>query len=290
MGKMMFSIFKKAKEFLSGTGIGKLPLVSRVYNLLYQYLKPKGIILVEVQGHKMFVDSQDVGVTPDLLMNGCYEKYETTVFKKIVKEGMTVVDIGAHIGYYTLLAANLVGESGRVYAFEPDPNNYALLVKNIRSNSYNNVVPVQKAVSNNVGTTKLFLSPENTGDHRIYNSHDERYSIEIETVTLDEYLKDKENRIDMIKMDIQGAEMAALQGMMEILNKNDDIKIFTEFSPALLERFGHSPEECLNELIKYGFKFFEIGHQEEAMPIDINSLMQMCAGEEHTNLLCLKEK
>lgn len=205
---------------------------------------------------------------------------------------MVIVDIGAHIGYYTLIAANLIGKDGKVFAFEPAPDNFALLKKNVELNSYENVVLAQKAVSNKDEITKLFLRPDNTGDHRIYDSGDDRDFVTVETVTLDEFFKNKESVINIIKMDCQGAEMAILQGMSKILKQNNKLKIITEFWPAGLKGFGFSGKEFLEEFMRYGFRFYNINEQEEKIElIDIDRLMQMCdilTGEKNTNLLCLK--
>ena len=252
-----------------------------------QSLISEDVILTEVQGHKMYVGAQDAVI--DSLL--AYEKFETDLFKRQIKEGMTVVDLGAHLGYYTLIAAKLVGWRGEVFAFEPEPYNYGLLIRNIATNGYSNVIAVQKAVSNRVGSARLFLSRDNSGDHRMYDSHDGRDSIEIETVTLDKFFKDKSNGIDVIKMDVQGAEMAALQGMGNIIKKNASLKIITEFWPIGLRRFAYSPEGYLNSLIEYGFQLFHINEQKEELePIDANACMQMCSGERFTNLLCLRKE
>ncbi len=87
MRVLLFLAFRKITHFLSGKGLGKIFAVVKVYNLLDQYLTPKGVILTKVQNHKMYVDSQDMGVGFPVLMDGCYcyEKYETELFKKIVK-------------------------------------------------------------------------------------------------------------------------------------------------------------------------------------------------------------
>jgi len=293
MSKLMSSIFAKATRFFAGTGIGRPPLVQKIYRFLYCHVIGKSAplppLLVNVQGHRMYVKATTISFAPSRIRSGFHEKYETELFKGIVKKGMVVVDIGANIGYYTLIAAGLVGENGKVFAFEPEPESYALLVRNIEANGYKNVVPVQKAVSNKVGTTRLFLSPDgNTSWHRIYDAHDGWNFIEIETVTLDEFFKDKEDRIDVIKMDVEGAEMAVLQGMSQILKRNDNLKIFTEFLPIHLEKFGSSPEGYLSQLIKHGFKLYAIDEQKEQIrPVDVDSPTQTRVGP---NLLCLKEE
>lgn len=289
---IMFKVFKKVKHTLSGKRVSKFYLTKKTYDLLYQLLKPKGITLVKCRdGHKMYVDSSYIRMARNLIIDGVWEPFETELFKSRLRRGMKVVDIGAFWGYYTLIAAKAVGEEGKVFAFEPEPHNYNLLVKNVEINGYRNVLPIQKAVSNKEGITKLFLMQDNPGGHTIYpyNSSLQRNFIEVETVSLDEFFRGKTDKIDIIKMDAEGAEFAIFQGMHEMLERSNNLEIFMEFWPEGLRRFGHSPEEFLEELLKYGFNLFYINEQEKKIEaIDLNKCMQLCSGENHINLLCLR--
>ena len=287
--RLMFHLFKKTNKFLHGTGLGKLPGIQSTYWFLYRHLKPSGIVLIEVHGHKMYLDPLD-RITSALFFSDVYEKYQTNLFISLVKRGMVVVDIGAHIGYYTLLAADLVGEEGKVFAFEPNPDSYTLLVKNIEINGYNNIFPVQKAISNKTGSAKLFLGPHyNRGDSRLYDSHDGRESIEVDVTTLDSYFG-KDCQVDLIKMDIQGAEAGALQGMANVIEKNDNLKLITEYWPAGLQRFGSSPMDFLDKLMEHGFKLYHVDERGQRIcPISaITSVTRTANDEEFTNLFCEK--
>ncbi len=233
-----------------------------------------------VLGHKMFLDSQDI---LGLAGNGIYERIETEVVTKKVKKGDTVVDLGAHIGYYTLIFAKLVGEEGKVIAFEPDPDNFALLKKNVEINGYKNVVLVQKAATDIPGKIKLYLS-EGRADNRIYDSYDGRKSIEIESINLDNYFKDSSEKIDFIKIDVQGAEGRVIQGMSLTLQKNKDIEIMIEFWPIGLKMSGILAEELINLLQKYQFKLYYFSGE----PVNTTELLQTYTPERgnYTNLLC----
>jgi len=223
-----------------------------LWRLILRFLvNPKKV--VEVEGNKMFLDARD----SLLLSLKKYEPKQVKLIKSIVKKGDTVLDIGANIGYYTLLLAKLVGPTGKVYAFEPDPENFRILKKNVGLNKYKNIVLEQKAVSNKSGKLKLFLSDENNGDHRIYNPSGERKEFrEISSIKLDNYFKRKP-KIAFFKMDIQGVEPDAFEGMKSILNEKD-IKFTTEFSPENLYSAGRSPLGFIKLLNDLGFSLFDL--------------------------------
>jgi FkbM family methyltransferase len=266
------NIFKKILlillyKILSRNGLGRFYYIRVVTNFIVSHLK----LNFEVTGHRMYLNT----IFLPLLVGEVYEENEIEILKKIVKKGDVVLDIGANIGYYTLFFAKLVGKEGTVFAFEPSPDNFTLLKKNIEINGYSNVILEQKAVSNKTEKVKLYLSSDNPGAHRIYNSHDGRTSVEIDAICLDDYFKEYDRKIDFIKMDIQGSEWAAIQGMIMLLQKNKNIKGMTEFAPIWLKRAGVEPEQYLKLLLKYGFKLFNIDNQERKIkPTNIGELLK----------------
>lgn len=244
-----------------------------------------------VFGHEMFLDPTDSIVSPFLLRDGYFEPYETALIESEICPGDVVLDIGANIGYYTLILARLVGEKGRVYAFEPDPTNFQLLKKNVRANGYHNVVFVQKAVSDASGALSLYLCPDNKGDHRIYDSHDERNVVTIEATTLDEHFSEFQGTINFIKMDIQGAEGRAVRGMRRLLERHRDVKLITEFWPAGLQRSGISAQDYLADLDRLGFRLFRIDEAEETTePTSPDELLARFPAEREDfgNLYCAR--
>jgi len=301
MYKPIFLIFKKLVKFifpffekiagLSGRRTSEFSKIYKIFIFLYKHLRPNGVVLAEVLGHKMWLNPCDTGIAPALLLFGAWEKFIVEIFKREIKKGMTVLDIGANIGYYTLIAANLVGRNGRVFAFEPEPNNFFYLKENIKANSYENVVCcIQKGVSNKTGETKLFLDDETITYHRIYDIGNGRKSVTINTITLDDFFKNSNAKIDFIKVDVEGAEAAVFQGMTNILKENKKIKIITEFYPLRLIDYGYDPETFLNELMKYSFKLYNINEPKQKIePIYVNCIKEICNIKNCTNLLCVKE-
>ncbi|CEG11098.1 Methyltransferase FkbM (fragment) [groundwater metagenome] len=144
--------------------IKKILAKSVSFRNLVSILRPN--IVVDVKGNKMYIDPKRDPVIA-LYDIGGYENAETQLFESRIKEGDVVLDIGANIGYYTLIAAKLVGVNGKVYAFEPDPTNFSFLKKSVEINNYKNVICEQKAVSNENGKVKLFLHKFITGAHTI---------------------------------------------------------------------------------------------------------------------------
>lgn len=239
---------------------------------------------VVVDGHNMFLDDKD---SMNLKANGIFEEFETELVQREIQRGDVVLDLGANIGYYTLMFARLVGEEGKVYAFEPDPTNFALLKKNMRANGYTNVELVQKAVSDTNGKLKLYLSEENRGDHRIYDSHDGRKFVEVESVRLDNYFWGYGREINFIKMDIQGAEGGAVLGMADLLKKHRGLKIISEFWPIGLKRSGVEPIGYLQLLLKHGFTLFNLnGVKRKIEPVVLEELLKVYIPEKEnfTNL------
>jgi len=249
---ILFSVFEKVSKLIWGRDLGKIPYAMRVYDFIFCRLWPNRNI-IEVQGSKIYVDLGADFILrktfESYIISPTWEEFMTQILKKVVKEGDNVLDLGANLGYYTLLTARLVGSKGKVYAFEPEPRNYKLLTKNIELNGYDNVIATQKAVSDTTGKVKLFLNNRDSGAHTIRTGSDNDEFIEVESVALDEFFKDTKYPINVIKMDIEGAEMAALAGMKRIIRENENLKIFIEFYPPAIREAGNSPEEFVNMLL-----------------------------------------
>lgn len=207
----------------------------------------------------MLLDPKDKVVTRHILDDRIWEPTETHWFVRSIREGDIVVDVGANVGYYTLIAGRLVGAGGRVYAFEPEPEAFSFLERNVRLNGLENVVLEQKAVSNEAGSLRLYIAERNRGDHRIFQVDGEhRPYVEVESVVLDDYFGERAGDVDVVKIDTQGAEMVILQGMDRILTESEDLVLAVEYWPKGLHDFGVDPLAMLDLLESHDLRFFDL--------------------------------
>ena len=286
MKKKIHAIYKKFFKIFIGTNIGRYGIVRKLARFLSYNLKPDW---VEIEGEKMYLDKVDA---LSLSINGIHEKIITNLIKKEIHSGDVVLDIGAHIGYYTLQFANLVGPTGKVYAFEPEPKNFELLKKNVQINKHDNVVLIQKIVSDKDGIVEFFISKFDSIGNKLFKSNEAGSSIKIESTTLDEYFKDLKKKIDFIKMDIQGGEGKAILGMKNLLKENKNLKIIQEWWPDALKQNNTKPEDHLKFLQHIGYKIYEIDGtiKKDILPITIEQLLEKYPNSliEDINLFCKK--
>lgn len=294
---MIFRLLKFLTKIFTGTGVGKIPGIIQMHNFVFESLRPKGIIPINCQGNKMYVNADDIGVVPFLLDGGVFEPFETELIRKLLVRNMTVLNIGANIGYYTLIAASRVGPNGKVYAFEPEPQNYKLLVKNVEENGYKNVVAVQVAVSDKQGTKKLFLDKLNLGAHSLAekNIRVKDKFVEIETNSLDNLLKKygKEfSGADLMIIDTEGSEGLVLDGAKGIL-RSGKLKIVMEFWPYALANMGTDAPGLLRKMENLGFNIKFIDESNKCVSsLPAEKIIAMCMrlknGKGSVNLLLEK--
>lgn len=182
------------------------------------------------------------------------DRFEIDLLKRLIKPGAQVVDIGANIGFYAGMISDLCGEKGKVHCFEPDATNFSYLKKACGKKS--NIVLNQKAAGAKTELLKFYTSPALNVDHRTYEPEHYASVTEVAAVALDDYLKTYSGRIDLIKMDIQGFEMQAMQGMKNCLQQNQDIILISEYWPYGLHKSGSSASAYYQALQELGFNIW----------------------------------
>ncbi len=208
-------------------------------------------------------DDPDIFVSDQIVKHGIWEPCETNLFCQLIQSGDTVLDIGANIGYYTSIASRLVGPGGKVYAFEPESRNFEILEWNVENSDIRNTVCINQAVANYVGETTLYLSPENLGHHSFLDSINFNETQAVTVSSTEEYFLENSGKIDLIKIDVEGAEQAVLDGMQETLRRNRvHIKLIMEFWPiGLNEAPGGLPRAL--ETLRGSFEKFMLIRENE---------------------------
>ena len=249
------------------------------------------------------------------LVLGSYESETTKLIKRILQPGMTVLDVGAHVGYYTQLFSKLAGASGRVIAFEPHPRTFEILRRN--TSGLDNVTLVNEALLDSNGAAVLYDSQPDCGSSALQPDESKRdYYQEIllnrelaprvlnglplstypaRTRTLDSFLNDTGiASVDLVKMDIEGAEIKALQGMTQTIRSSRKLYLVIEFNPSALKAFGIEAEQAFYDLRKHGFTSIRvIGERGGLVEIGERAGMEKLAAQlssayARVNLLCEK--
>lgn len=210
----------------------------------------------DLDGLPIWVNALDISIGHSLILHNSYESPETALVKRMVNRSDVVVDVGANIGYYTLLAAKLIGSKGRVFAFEPEQYNFMLLGKNVEVNHFKNVTSEQIAIGENNGSLKLFVDFSNLGNHsEIQAQHYE--SFVVEKVSIDSYFKPRQ-RVDFVKIDVQGTEEHVLRGMRRVVSENPGIKIMLEVCPDYIGKSGLCTRNLFSLIKRIGLRMYEI--------------------------------
>ena len=233
----------------------------------------------------------------------CYKKYLEDPFYNLTKNypelfvNGNIIDVGANIGLHTLNMARIVGNTGQVFAFEPDPSNFEILKKNVNVNGYQNVTLNNKAVSDKDGKLTLYITGRTSTENFLFKpenfvgSSKIKDTIEIDSITLDEYFRDFKGQINFLKMDISGAEPRVIKGMGSILSKNDSLKIQQEWWPNAIRTHGNEPDSHLKLLTQMDYKIYEIdGAKNKLNLVTSDDLMKTYPNSklEDINIFCKK--
>jgi FkbM family methyltransferase len=219
--------------------------------------------LVETRwGGMLLLDTRDSVLGPALMLYGLWEIDVTNWFHDILRPGQVFVDVGANVGYYTLLASRLVGDGGHIFAIEAHPRMAELLSRNVIINGRHNVSTWQRAAWSQSETLKFHArrhfasnsSAGSLGDRDLELLHDDEEVLEVQAVQLDEILADAP-RVDLIKIDVEGSEVQVVTGLAETLASNPEVTVMFEWSPGQLEMVGNSPATLLEIMRDQGFSF-----------------------------------
>ena len=215
--------FRKIKRY----GIlGIIPLIKHALKYYFiKYFTNKYFYKRNIYNYQLYLRLSDPGLSRDLAIRGTREEQLKFIIDKEVGPGNVILDVGANIGYYSIMLANIVGSNGKIYALEPEPTNYQTLKKNITLNKLENIIePYQMGASDTNSPRFLyrskysnmhsFILPEND----IIDIKNPKSQVEIEMTNLSDFIHDKQT-IDMLRMDIEGYEVEVLLGLQKAIKE-----------------------------------------------------------------------
>lgn len=246
--------------------------------------KKANVIGTIVDDIKIMLDTSPV--SKRILKHNIYEPHETKIFLNNIKADDVFIDVGAHIGYYTLAASTKIN-NGRIYAFEPNRESFDILKINVSwLKNNNNIFLENSALVDFSGLSKLYIDQDNAGNNKMFDDDNSKWE-SIQCMRLDEYLP--YNKIDFVKIDTQGAEYKVLKGMENLINANKNIKMIVEFYPYGLRHMGYDPIELLSLLINFGFKMYNIKKGKIGLLHKLRCFTNKFENGKFTNLFCVKE-
>ncbi len=237
--------------------IVKIDLYLRKLGLLKKYIKSGEI---NINGFIFYFGASDVGIAETLITNKDYELDTRKIIEKILTPNSVFFDLGANIGLHSIFASRQISENGKIYSFEPSPETFNYLLKNIKSNSLEKKIIAENLAITNIKGQAPFLITKNSECNSITNNKNyinNNSLIFVNTISIDEYCDIKNiNNIDLVKMDIEGQELNAMKSMINIVSKSPNFKIIFELHDENLINNNEDSLEVLNFLSSIGLKYF----------------------------------
>jgi FkbM family methyltransferase len=214
-------------------------------------------------GFKMYVAANDVCISPHIILDGVWEASTEASLRRIVKPKMHVLEIGANVGYFTLLMAQLAGPSGSVYAFECDPELAQIAEDNVEINGFTDRVTIdRRAAGETAGSAQFRRARRHRGGGTLVADlqqipqlrETEREMMTVEVTTVDALLTQLGRTFDFVKIDAEGAETWIINGGTKLFaDRRHPLTVLIEFCPAFLHRAGHDPAAQLRRFSDWGF-------------------------------------
>lgn len=239
------------------------------------FIPPNRILMASLENFRLWFNTSDreMGL---VMASGHYEPHSVELIKKIIHPGMTCIDAGAHIGFYTCLMASLISERGKIYAFEPMPSNFELLTKNIEENQFQRTVKAYPFACSDVPGT---LTVSKVSNMFVVGEVEDGEHVSAEAIRIDDVITDT---VDLVKLDVEGHEPAALRGMSSIISRDRPI-ILSEINEYWLRQCSQSNAvEYVGLLESLGYEVFDVKDLEHpvdkgALTIDVLDVLDVIA-------------
>lgn len=252
--KLCVQLLRRPRILLDAT-TKRSSLRDGIREALIQEFRLRRVFIRESLGFKICLNPQDSGISPIIGTLGWWEPLVTELFLTTIEQGQIVLDIGANIGWFTLLASRLVGRQGRILSFEPEATNFALLDKSIQANEFSNVSAFPIAVGDFDGEELLYLAAE-PGLHSTYRHLGP--SIRVKTCKVDSIIEERGvSKVDLMKVDVEGAEPRVIEGALQSIQQGRIDRIVMEWNPDSWYDKG----EALRTLSR-SYRAYWIGHSQ----------------------------
>ena len=249
----------------------------------------------------LYLDPDDPVISGALTLR-VYEHSEQALFAKYLHGDMTLVDIGANLGLYTIVSMHHLDANGRIVSFEPHPQSYKFLQKNVAANqNHGHACPrvdtFNLAATPDHSRLELRLNPENRGDNRAYHGTyhgkvETWDTVQIEGRPVDDVLDELGiEEVNFVKIDIQGYEQKAISGFQKTLARSQNVILLSEFWPKGLRESGGNPHEYLQMLENLGFTLYTLNERPygSITPLeDCNALIASLPGRKYTDIVGVK--
>lgn len=207
-------------------------------------------------GNQMVIDSRHEPSLKNLYVPPPVEISVLALLMNIIKQGMTCIDIGAGCGYYTIILSSIIYPHGKIYSFESIPECFHLLQKNIRLNELEGVICENRLISDRTKQTKQEYFGGNYQFYFLNAEAQKKKEIELETLSIDAYMDDKESCIDFVKINLEDQVPFIIKGMDFTIKMNSHIKLLIAFNKLQIVKGGSDPSQFIDELTAYGFDIF----------------------------------
>src|SRR5579863_394998 len=241
---------------------------------------PKTIVIPGVGAFGLVLhDVPDIWISDVIRRDEPVDPHILSVLRDFIEPGSVFVDVGANIGWFTVIGSRLTGPGGRVFAIEPDPRNCRILRRNLALNNCRNVSVYRVAAGAADGRAVLYRSADNQGDHRLSAASGRTDRVGVRVRMIDGILAHRSSRIDVVKIDTQGSETAVLKGMQRLVAANPRVRIILEFWPHGLEDCGSSTAELAAAIGQRPSLLWLLLADGSASPVTLNDIERLSREE-----------
>ncbi|CAN7467836.1 FkbM family methyltransferase [Agrobacterium tumefaciens] len=269
---------------------------SKAIHRMCQYIGEKTVLTETFFGRKIFLDSMDISLTPHIMAEGRWEPWVTTFLQKNLKKGDVFFDIGANCGFYTLLAAHIVGEQGFVLGAEPQIALHSRLIKSVAVNGFSGFVEVANVA---LGDERKEVHINKIGDYvgsaTLLDVEGSHRSERVNVTTMPLLIQDVERKFkrkvspNFIKIDVEGYEINVWKGMRNWLKEQEGLTIVMEFSPIAYKEMGQDPHSFVGEILEAGFSINRLLHNGTEVHFSSSSVDDVISSGDYVDLILRRQ-